>query len=222
MSKVQRLFGCLDSSCACVGNPDDDFLALPSVRNGVMKDHSSKINMLIVFVQEINFLSFTVTCTIAVVESARTGVPSIYHVQCAVLVPRSTASKRCAACTRHRKSLASLASRAASGLSGNRTHPSSHTPYSVLTTPEKDERLRRLRLEATKTKEQLERLRQRVASLIDKENTEVDDMLDGDLHLMVKEHESEMKGTYPEGSFQRVFWDEQVKASTLKDKRSMK
>ena len=39
---------------------------------------------------------------------------------------------------------------------------------------------------------------------------------------MVSEHESEIKAAYPEGSFQWVFWDEQVKASTFKDKRSMK
>lgn len=55
VSKVQELLNCLDSSCACVGNPDDDFLALPSVRKGVMKDPSSKINVLVVFVQYNNF-----------------------------------------------------------------------------------------------------------------------------------------------------------------------
>lgn len=39
---------------------------------------------------------------------------------------------------------------------------------------------------------------------------------------MVKEHESDVKTTYPEGSFQRLFWDEEVNASTLKHKRSLK
>ena len=155
-------------------------------------------------------------------ELARTGVPSIFHAQCEVLVPRSTASKRCAACTRHRKSLASLLSRATNRHSDDRTHPSSHTRYSVLTSPEKDERLRRLYSNARKSKQQFERVRQRVASLIDNENITVDDELDDDLHKMVNEHESEIKAAYPEGSFQRVFWDEQVKASTFNDKRSMK
>ena len=55
VSKVEELFSCLDSSCICVGNPDDNFLALPSVRKGAMKDHSSKINVLVVFVQYDNF-----------------------------------------------------------------------------------------------------------------------------------------------------------------------
>ena len=155
-------------------------------------------------------------------ELARTGVASIFHAQSEVLVSRSTASKRCAACTRHRKSLASLASRATNRLSDDRTHPSSHTRYSVLTSPEKDERLHRLHSEARKSKQQFEHLRQRVVSLIDKGNVTVDDELDDDLQKMVSEHESEIKTTYPEGSFQRVFWDEQVKASTFKDKRSMK
>ena len=53
VSKVQELFSCLDSSCSCVGNHDDNFLALPSVRKGVMKDHLSKINVLVLFLYSI-------------------------------------------------------------------------------------------------------------------------------------------------------------------------
>ena len=45
----------------------------------------------------------------AVVDSTRTGVPSIYHIKCEVLL--SQASSRCECCKKPRKSLCSLASR---------------------------------------------------------------------------------------------------------------
>ena len=152
----------------------------------------------------------------------RTGFPSIFHTQCDVIVPQSTPSRRCAACTKHRRSLSKLVSRAASGHSDEHTHPSSHAPYSTLTTPEKDERLRRLHSEAKSSKLQLARLKAKVSKMIEAENTEVDKELDGDIHEMVKDHENDVKSAYPEGSFQRLFWDEQVKASAVKDKRSMR
>ena len=43
------------------------------------------------------------------VDSSRTGVPSIYHINCEVLL--SQTSNRCEYCKKHRKSLCALASR---------------------------------------------------------------------------------------------------------------
>ena len=43
-----------------------------------------------------------------------------------------------------------------------RTHPSSHTPYFTLTTPEKDKHLHHLCLESKHTKLQLDRLREKI------------------------------------------------------------
>ena len=45
----------------------------------------------------------------AIVDSTRTGSPSIYHVKCEVLI--SQGSKRCSCCKNHRKSLCAMACR---------------------------------------------------------------------------------------------------------------
>ena len=39
---------------------------------------------------------------------------------------------------------------------------------------------------------------------------------------MVTESSEEVKAAYPEGSFQRIFWEEQQKAMAFRDSRSMK
>ena len=153
----------------------------------------------------------------------RTGAPSLFHVQCDVIVSSSSSYMRCVSCTKHRKTLLSSASRIRKSTADiDRTHPSSRTKYTSLTTPEKHQRLQRLHSELRKTNKQIERLREKVAVLIMDGQEEVDQELDSDIREMVEEHEGSALEAYPENSFQRIFWEEQKKASGLKDKRPMR
>ena len=77
--------------------------------------------------------------------------------QCDILVD---SPGRCAACTQQRKSLYILSKRVSKV--GDRTHPSSHAPYTSLTTPEKHKRLSRLHSVARNSDKQIDRLRWRV------------------------------------------------------------
>lgn len=153
----------------------------------------------------------------AVVESSRKGYPSVYHIECEFFVTEET--ERCSACTKHRKSLRAMASRSARG---ERTHPSSHTQYSALSTPEKDERLRRLHLETKRSKRSLSRLREKLELMSSRSFLVVDETLDSDIRSMVQESRETVKATYPEDSFQRIFWEQQEKAASVKDSRSMR
>ena len=57
-------------------------------------------------------VSYSVSCletgVVAVVDSSRTGVPSLYHVNCEILIRQGT--NRCDYCKKHRKSLSAMAS----------------------------------------------------------------------------------------------------------------
>ena len=145
------------------------------------------------------------------------------YTQCDVIVSSSSSYMRCVSCTKHRKTLLSSASRIRKSTADiDRTHPSSRTKYTSLTTPEKHQRLQRLHSELRKTNKQIERLREKVAVLIMDGQEEVDQELDSDIREMVEEHEGSALEAYPENSFQRIFWEEQKKASGLKDKRPMR
>ena len=53
-------------------------------------------------------------------------------------------------------------------------------------------------------------------------SVDVDEDLDKDIRDMVDESRDRVRDDYPEGSFQRVFWDQQEKAASLKNSKSMR
>ena len=102
------------------------------------------------------------------------------------------------------------------------THPSSHTSYAVLSTPQKDERLRRLYLEGKNAKLRLDRLRKKLEVASTQAHVNVDKTLDDDIRNMAADSTEVVHGTHPEGSFQHIFWEQQQRAAALNDSRSMK
>jgi hypothetical protein len=115
-----------------------------------------------------------------------------------------------------------MVTRANRQLRDDHTHPSSHTTYAALRTPEKDERLRRLHLEVRKSKQQVDRLLENISASVHASPAGIDEVMDNDLRVIVTESREEVKAAYPKGSFQRIFSEEQQKAMALRDSRSMK
>ena len=101
---AKEIINIISKAAVCQGNSDERFLALPSIRKNSMKDSTSTSQSLYSKHYNVFALSFSV------VDSTRTGVPSIYHINCEVLLPQAMASSRCEFCKKHRKSLCALAS----------------------------------------------------------------------------------------------------------------
>ncbi len=162
---------------------------------------------------------FTGTQVTARVES-NFGVPTIRHADCEVL----TEKERCQHCVKHRKSLHALLtlSKQDTSTSVSKTDPSSHANYAGLNTPEKVERLHNLHSLYRNTKQKLTRLRARITLATEKSGVEVDEELHGDLKVIMKENATAICHSHSEDSFQRLFWEEQLKAASLRDARSMR
>ena len=156
--------------------------------------------------------------TVANVDASWTGQPTLFHVDCEILIKPS--SNRCIACTNHRKSLLAMKSRKQKDT--DRTNPSSHTTYACLHTPEKDERLCRLQQDKKRVKLQIDRLKQKIEDASHQGGMIVDDELHEDLKSVVMESTEQVHKTCPEDSFKRLFWDQQQKASSLKNSKSMR
>ena len=60
--------------------------------------------------------------------------PSIFYVDCEIILDSRMKSGRCTVCTKHWKFLCTMASQLPKD--DDRTHPSSHTPYSALHSPQ--------------------------------------------------------------------------------------
>ena len=102
----------------------------------------------------------------ATVDSTRTGIRSIYHVNSEVLVNKSHTAAQCASCKRHRKCLQTMALRCDKD---GRAEPSSHATCSCLSQSEKDERLHRLQAKYKMPRLQIVWLEKRTSESIEKE-----------------------------------------------------
>ena len=100
--------------------------------------------------------------------------------------------------------------------SDDKTHPSSHTTYATLSEPDKEERLHRLHNENARLKSQIARLKEKIIATVDRDGIIVYHELNEDLKDMIVNSRNEVHKLYPEGSFQRLFWEEQDKAMSLR------
>lgn len=89
--------------------------------------------------------------------------------------------------------------------SDDRTHPSSHTTYSSLSTPEKDERLHQMHHENVWLKSQIARLREKINVAINENSISVDSEFNEDMRDMVANCRNEVN--------QKLFWDKQERLS---------
>lgn len=131
---------------------------------------------------------------------------------------------RCSSCDGYRRYLNSMLYRATGKerVDLDRTHPSSHTPFISLTSPEKVERLHRLRSLSRVSQQRIERLKYRLQVLSKKQGVEVDETLHSDLKAIIETHKQQIEEAYPQGSFQQIFWQQQSQAAAMKKAQLMK
>ena len=156
---------------------------------------------------------------VATVDSNRTGVPSIHHVKCEILIKANTSMKICECCKKYRKTLTAMASRKQKDT--DRTDPSSHTAYVHLSTPEKNKRLSRLHKDNKRAMLEIKRLKQ-ISAAITLDGVSLSDELHDDVKMMASAATKQIYSEYPEDSFQRLLWEQQVQANKYSNAKSMK
>jgi len=65
-------------------------------------------------------------------------------------------------------------------------------------------------------------LRERIEKTVEETGIEVSAELHADLVSTMEEHAPSVKENYPPASFLRLFWEQQQRASSLKNSKSMK
>lgn len=93
---------------------------------------------------------------------------------------------------------------------------SSHPNERYLNTPEKKEKMSKLREKAQKENK---KLRSRIHELSTKEGTPIDTDFQQDLLAIMEDNQDAVKKAYPESSFARLFWEEQLKVAKVADAR---
>ena len=147
---------------------------------------------------------------------------TIRHVQCSWKLPESASGVRCQTCVKYRSVLRSALSKLTSQDQRTTTScdPSSHTNYRYLSTPEKVERLKNLHDVVRSKERQIQYLKRKVDDIVQAEGIKVDEGLHKDLVTIMKKNKPDENAT--ERKFKEIFWQQQLKAATLKNFRSMR
>ena len=130
-------------------------------------------------------------------------------------------AKRCNSYSEYRKTLNVLLQQQNSKDNNQRTSTDSHTNYHFLSSSEMNERLQRLHVETVLQRQQIKRISEKLEHTIDKHGIPVDNDLHQDLVAIMDSHQPLISEQYPQGSFQRIFWEQQYKASQLGNSKSM-
>jgi len=122
--------------------------------------------------------------TVVAVHDLGSGGPTIRTTNCAFFLSQPG---RCSACVDHRKTLHAMLCRSQQ-TACSPTNPASSVNLRYLTTPQKIQRFRRLRLSFKHSQSQVERLKAKLAECLEKRSTEVDSDLHEDLLTIMEEN----------------------------------
>ena len=161
---------------------------------------------------------------------ARLDEHSPFHVQkkqvlaairdhsCQMLI-KGTRRRCCLPCTSQRRRLLGLLRQ-----SKRKTviSPSRFTTHAHLTTPQKNKKLQTLIAWQKVFRRKISRMKKKIIKSTKERGINVCPSLDGDLRAIMAEKTPDVYKQYSFGTFRRLFWDEQRKASTVKSASGMR
>ena len=78
-----------------------------------------------------------------------------------------------------------------------------------------------LKADLDHSKREIDRLKAKIKSLQENVGVRIDEKLEQDLQLIMKEKTTEIREQYPPGSFLRLFWDQQLMAVQTKEQQQL-
>lgn len=144
---------------------------------------------------------------------------TIRHVQCPVKIPKIRNTKRCTCCKNHcdnvlHSSLSRLLKQGDKQQA--RYNIDSHVNYRYLTTPEKVDRMHRLHNAVRVSKHKISDLQGQLDKAIKIDGMRLDERTSNGLLSVLNNHQQTSE------TFSTIFWQQQLKAASIKDKRGMK
>ena len=147
--------------------------------------------------------------------------PTIRHGACEFLLSPDSKASCCQQYASFRVSLRVRRSRAAKKTE-ERTDPSSSIPYCCLSREEMRERMKKLHDNLCRIQRQCERFQLHVQEAVEAQGVVVDEELHNDLREIMKTEGSKLMDRSIPGSFQQVFWQQQMDAASRGNSRGMR
>lgn len=88
-----------------------------------------------------------------------------------------------------------------------------------MNTPQRKAKMEKLKKRVRVAENTVTRLQEKIRKLTLDKGEVLDTSLQSDMLMIMDEHTDRIRGAYPEGSFARLFWEEQLKVKSLADTR---
>ena len=132
-------------------------------------------------------------------------------------------SECCSVCKSYRQTLYALQyKRDTQPPSVHPEMPTSHVNFRYLSSPQKVQRMRKMKAMVLAAKSQIAHLEMKLMELTERSGVEVDKELHSNLTTIAEENERQVLDTYPEGSFQQLFWKQQLQAAQARSSKGMR
>lgn len=202
---LNNLLKLLDHLHVCCGQPDSHFISMITAKKGKIISSDGKVaaNIDQYAPVTLNGEHYRVT--------VRTG-------SCELV----SKSEKCASCKCYRDTLRAMYNRWCKRCTRDLSDTSSHSNERYLSTPEKKAKMCKLKERARTAEKQVEKLKAKIQQLTQQQGDDVDTNLNADLLGIMNENHEQIKQAYPEGSFARLFWEQQLKAASVKDARQVR
>ena len=209
--KLTDVIKAIDSASLCPGNPDEKFVSVCKDKGGAVRGARGNGDIIA-----------SIDNSTVVDHSGKAYQCTVRRVDCDVLCEKSSQYPlRCQSCQAFRSTLRSMVSRR-SNESDSHTSVSSHTRYRDLTSGDKDERMKNLHRALKVSNQKVKRLQAKVDKLITNEAVRLQGNDSADISHIVTELSPIVEDTYALNSPQRIFWDQQKRYNSLKNKQQMR
>lgn len=207
-SSLQALVSLLDKCNVCPGNPDKHFIEMALSKKGKFfaKDGSTVVARVD---------DYSKVCL-----NGEMYDQTIRGTSCEVLAR----GNKCASCVAYRGTLRKMYHR---WLKHKRLSPSrrqsttSRINVRWLSSPDKRKRYTKLRARLDSTAKENKRLRETIKSLTRSGGVELQSDLHSDFVTIMNEMTEKVHKDNPQGSFRRLFWDQQIEALNTKNRRQI-
>lgn len=192
LDSLIQLIELVDGLRVCAGHPDVNFVSFCLAKKGKFTSQDG---------EEVAYVDSYLPISLngeSYLQTVRTN-------ECELLVR----TPKCAACKKYRKTIRTLYNRWKQRGSDSFSDSSCHTNNRYLNTPEKLKKLKNLRMRSKTAEAKLKRLRENVNKMI-AQGHELDHSVHDDMVQVMNENSDKVLNDFPEGSFQRLFWQQQL------------
>ena len=202
---LNRLLSKLDTSTVCPGHPDKQFVEMVLSKKGKLPSRSGEVVA-------------SVDTYAPVKLNGEMYAQTVRNMSCEIIVN----GIKCSKCVKYRGTLRKAHYRwvAQKNMSPKRrTSSTSRINFQLLNTPEKQQRYRNLKARSVAAER---KLKEAMKKLTRERGVNLEPQLHDDLTSVMNELTGEIRQNYPEDSFRRLFWEQQLQALKAKDCRQVR